>query len=48
LLGTIPSKQQFLDALPIPAPLLDLVEVAPVGVKGNGDSDLINVRFGAP
>jgi hypothetical protein len=30
---TVSSKQHFLNALPVPAPLLDLVEVAPVGVE---------------
>ena len=29
----VSSEQQFLNPLPIPAPLLDLVEVAPVGVE---------------
>ena len=28
-----PAKQHLLDALPIPAPLLDLVEVALVGIE---------------
>jgi hypothetical protein len=29
----VPSEQQFLHTLPIPAPLLDLVVVAPVSVE---------------
>jgi len=29
----VSSKQRFFDALPIPAPLLDLVEAAPIGVE---------------
>jgi hypothetical protein len=30
---TVSSEQHILNALPIPAPLLDLVEVAPVGIE---------------
>src|SRR5262249_52423835 len=30
----VASKQQFFNALPIPAPLLNFVEVAPVGEAG--------------
>jgi hypothetical protein len=40
LLGAIPGKQQFFDTLPVPGPLLDLVEVASVGVaerRSSGD-----------
>jgi hypothetical protein len=29
----VPGEQQFLHPLPIPAPLLNLIEVAPVGVE---------------
>jgi hypothetical protein len=30
----VSCEQQFFDTLPIPAPLLHFVEVAPVGVEG--------------
>jgi hypothetical protein len=33
LTEAIPSEQQFLNALPIPAPLLHFVEVAPVRIE---------------
>ena len=33
LVQAVPSEQQFLNPLPIPAPLLNLVEVAPVGIE---------------
>jgi hypothetical protein len=34
----VPGEQQFFDAKPIPAPLLDLVEVAPVCEAGSSVS----------
>ena len=33
LVQAVASEEHFLDPLPIPAPLLNLVEVAPVGIE---------------
>ena len=35
--AAVSSEQHFLNVLPIPAPLLDLVEFAPVGVEGSSN-----------